>query len=405
MSEGFKRYASEQYVDDTIKANIKASYINDLCKIINSETSITLVEGVDVSEGDTIEVTIKYGTGGSVIEYFPAPPEDYTGPYVPQLYHGWSIFQEDIFTTKVAKGCSYEISNGGADIKILTAKSNLSLENDIKSLEKTINNKIDNAILSQSKNVYVSPSGSDITGDGTSSKPWKTITKAIEYGPVARNGFGLYYTINIAAGTYTEDIVISDKKVRLNLLGDVTIQPASGNTILGVYRNARVSIVSDENNKKSLTLSGGTIGIGMSHESTLVFSDLSNLIFDNITNTCISCSHNTYLYINYDSNGSDLDKITINSTCNLKSIVKSHNNSHVELETTMDINANSSCSNYAFESLTDSYLLISKLTIPSTYSKGILASHMGRVNTINVTNNATTPTNTALGGLIAGYIS
>ena len=56
--------------------------------------------------------------------------------------------------------------------------------------------------LSSAVTVYVSKSGSDTLGNGTSANPYLTITKAISTLPKNLNGFGA--TINIAAGTYNE---------------------------------------------------------------------------------------------------------------------------------------------------------------------------------------------------------
>lgn len=54
--------------------------------------------------------------------------------------------------------------------------------------------------------VYVSTAGNDTTGNGTSVSPYRTITKAVESIP---NNFGRNTVeINIAAGTYEEDVVL-----------------------------------------------------------------------------------------------------------------------------------------------------------------------------------------------------
>ena len=207
MSDNLKVYASQKYVQD----EIKKSYTSDLIEVINSENTITLVEGVDVFAGEEILVHIEHNKGGSVKVSFPDPelPGDYV--YVPYWEQQWPLTtQPEIYTIKVTLGCSYEIFNGGADIRIVRSKSNFTLQkemtdhiknynNHITSTEKTelgylsgttsniqeqindVNNLVGTSILSESRNVYVSPSGSDTTGDGTSSNPWKTITKAIEY--------------------------------------------------------------------------------------------------------------------------------------------------------------------------------------------------------------------------------
>ena len=63
-----------------------------------------------------------------------------------------------------------------------------------------------NAGLDVWKTVYVAVSGSDSTGNGSSTAPYQTITKAISTIPKNLNGFGA--TINIASGNYNEDVFI-----------------------------------------------------------------------------------------------------------------------------------------------------------------------------------------------------
>lgn len=60
--------------------------------------------------------------------------------------------------------------------------------------------------LTENINIYVSTTGSDILGDGTSGNPFKTIQHAIDIVPKDLNGYNA--TINVAAGTYSEDITI-----------------------------------------------------------------------------------------------------------------------------------------------------------------------------------------------------
>jgi len=61
--------------------------------------------------------------------------------------------------------------------------------------------------LNANKTVYVSTAGSDALGDGTAANPYATINKAINSIPKNMNGFDA--TINIAAGTYEEDVWIA----------------------------------------------------------------------------------------------------------------------------------------------------------------------------------------------------
>ena len=55
--------------------------------------------------------------------------------------------------------------------------------------------------------VYVSPTGSDLTGDGTSTKPFATIQAAVDSLPKWLDGYTA--TISIAAGTYPGRVVMS----------------------------------------------------------------------------------------------------------------------------------------------------------------------------------------------------
>lgn len=57
-------------------------------------------------------------------------------------------------------------------------------------------------------NIYVSTTGSDITGDGTSAKPFKTIKYALSIIPKDLGGYTAY--IYVADGTYDEGVVISN---------------------------------------------------------------------------------------------------------------------------------------------------------------------------------------------------
>lgn len=67
--------------------------------------------------------------------------------------------------------------------------------------------------------VYVAVSGSDRTGNGSSTAPYQTITKALSTIPKNLNGFGA--TINIGAGTYDEDVFIEKTFGGvINLTGD-----------------------------------------------------------------------------------------------------------------------------------------------------------------------------------------
>ena len=61
--------------------------------------------------------------------------------------------------------------------------------------------------LDANKTVYVAVSGSDSTGNGSSTAPYQTITKALSTIPKNLNGY--LATINIGAGTYNEGISLN----------------------------------------------------------------------------------------------------------------------------------------------------------------------------------------------------
>lgn len=102
---------------------------------------------------------------------------------------------------------------------------------------KGIDNKIgiiNSRIASENINIYVSTTGNDTTGDGTSGKPFATIQKAIDVLP--KFGNGKTATINVGGGTYSAgaviDTMIGYGSLSIKLQGDVTFD----NTTISVTR-------------------------------------------------------------------------------------------------------------------------------------------------------------------------
>ena len=95
--------------------------------------------------------------------------------------------------------------------------------------------------------VYVATTGSDTTGDGTSSKPYKTITYALSKIPKVLYGFTA--SIVIAEGSYDESLEITGYSGDLQLLiqGDVTITKGV------LLTNSEVSCRSSDGNIRTLT--------------------------------------------------------------------------------------------------------------------------------------------------------
>lgn len=108
--------------------------------------------------------------------------------------------------------------------------------------------------------IYVSPSGSDAAGDGTESAPFATIQRAID--SISKNIGDRNITINIASGTYTEDIVISGFYggiLRLTF-GAVTIRSIS------IYE----TIVYMSGTSLTLAASGKTYGIYLHRAANVI---------------------------------------------------------------------------------------------------------------------------------------
>ncbi len=146
--------------------------------------------------------------------------------------------------------------------------------------------------LSANKTVYVSTAGSDVLGDGSSTNPYATITKAL--GSLPKNLNGYTATINIAAGTYNEDVTVSLTYGGMIVLGgaaNASVQIRS----LRVWHDAIVQVVNidlavtgmaDGNaisvtNAKLMCLSRVTTtgsvsnGVYLNHNAYAMFSDLS----------------------------------------------------------------------------------------------------------------------------------
>lgn len=61
-------------------------------------------------------------------------------------------------------------------------------------------------VLTENATVYVTKSGNDSTGDGTSAKPYATIQKAVD--SIPKNLGGFVATIHIGPGTYADPVTI-----------------------------------------------------------------------------------------------------------------------------------------------------------------------------------------------------
>jgi hypothetical protein len=71
--------------------------------------------------------------------------------------------------------------------------------------------------LGQPMNLYVSPGGDDSSGDGSAANPYKTIGRALQDVPTAVSE---HYIINLAPGTYREEVGIGRRHFGTTLIGN-----------------------------------------------------------------------------------------------------------------------------------------------------------------------------------------
>ena len=161
--------------------------------------------------------------------------------------------------------------------------------------------------MSGNMTIYVATSGSDGLGDGTSSAPYATITKALSGIPKNLNGYDV--TINIAAGTYNEDVTIqnySSGKIvlsgntddlvqinRLNITGCdfLVINISLSVSLLNCPRLAYCYITT------SITIrSGAARGINIASFSSAV---INSATIDGSTERAVSVGENGQVFFNY----------------------------------------------------------------------------------------------------------
>lgn len=83
--------------------------------------------------------------------------------------------------------------------------------------------------LTESLNLYISPSGSDVSGDGSQENPWATMQFAHDWAVRNINLNGYDVNINMAAGTYTNGffgVVDQEGSGFINFVGD-TVTPSN----------------------------------------------------------------------------------------------------------------------------------------------------------------------------------
>ena len=121
--------------------------------------------------------------------------------------------------------------------------------------------------LASAKTVYVSGSGSNTLGDGSSTNPYATITKALSTLPKNLNGFDV--TLQIATGTYNEDVVVSGF-----FGGNIILSGVSGGsiTIKSLTVKDGASLHLSSNISVGVSGSTGTAGIVVQQGKLLSFA-------------------------------------------------------------------------------------------------------------------------------------
>ena len=179
--------------------------------------------------------------------------------------------------------------------------------------------------LTESVTIYVSKSGSDTSGTGTSSAPYLTIKKAIDSIPKVLNGF--HAQIDIGVGTYEERVTIDSfvgGRITLGVAGRaVTVRGISIMSSNSV-RLAIPFIV------YSATYSGDGAGLYMSYGSNLQLINELTINMSSSTNYGIAIEHGCVLTTNnvpvtVNNCGRAAVMSTYGSTCVLSNIMGSGN--------------------------------------------------------------------------------
>lgn len=170
--------------------------------------------------------------------------------------------------------------------------------------------------LTENVTVYVSKSGNDNSGDGSSTKPFLTIQKAVD--SIPKNLGGHIAQVSVGAGTYSEAV-----NIEFFADGRITITGASkaAVTIKGIL-TVRKSAVNIEN--LALTIQGGYVyitecgWINQDASSTLICSGSAHGVYarfgshaymggtftiNNTTSSAVRAGENSSVYL-FEPNGS-----------------------------------------------------------------------------------------------------
>lgn len=162
--------------------------------------------------------------------------------------------------------------------------------------------------------LYVSPppnplggggNGSDSTGDGSASKPYATIQHAINQLPKSSNGMTV--TINVAAGTYNENVVVADFNGCINISGifdavvsiqSLRVRACSCNLSaihLRVSAGINIEYGATLTCTARLTITGGSNGINVNRGSACVID--STLSISGTSGAAVTANNASTVYL------------------------------------------------------------------------------------------------------------
>ena len=160
--------------------------------------------------------------------------------------------------------------------------------------------------LTSNKTIYVATTGSDIN-EGTETSPFASISKALSIIPKNLNGY--FVSINIAAGTYPENVIIRDfncgalritgragDTVTFSGLSIINSRYVEVNTISLHISNAHINIESSDVRVLSpFSASNGRYGVHVAFNSSVVFS--STVTVNNATSYAVVATMNSRIYL------------------------------------------------------------------------------------------------------------
>jgi hypothetical protein len=163
--------------------------------------------------------------------------------------------------------------------------------------------------------IYVNAiSGNDITGNGTTSAPYKTITKAIQTLPKSLSGYNAF--ISIAAGTYNENVVIDGFAGKLMLGGvsnatveitsltvsacvviasNIHLKATSSGTPITITNGATVLYTSG--NLSAINTAMGTVGVSVTSMSRLYVANTLTVTGMG-GGTALNCNQGSVVHVN-----------------------------------------------------------------------------------------------------------